>query len=468
MGDDSSTSALVERLRALDGIDVSSEHAAIDAAGRDFGGITGGRARAVAKPRHADALCGLLEFAIPERLPLTPRTLGYSQSGQSIPRDGVSVDLRAFDTVDIDPERRQARCGAAVPWRALLAAAAAHGLAPKVMPFNLDISIGGTLSAGGIGSTSHHHGMAVSWVDELEVVTGTGQRIRASRSEHREVYDAVLGGLGLFGFICEATLALRPMLPVTRTYSLLYDDLATMMADELTLMGNSACVHLEGFASAAVQGVRRGPGGRRSPFARWFGGMHLSLEREPDDECGDALLDGLHHREQVHVEETDSLEFAARYDIRFEVMRATGAWQQPHPWFECMVARDAAMELLPTLVPQLPLLLGDGHRIMPFADVDRPPFVMQPSPSPCFGLAMLPMGIAPPFLPPVLAALRGLHDRLVERGGKRYLSGWLFEPDETAWRRHFGPQFETWQARRQQLDPHGLLGSMLLPPRATA
>lgn len=468
MVDDSSMSALVDRLRAIDGLDATCDRALLDAAGRDFGGLTNGTARAIARPRHAEALQRLIEFAIAEQLPLTPRTLGYSQSGQSIPRDGISVDLRAFDTVVIDPERRVARCGAAASWRTVLAAAAAHGLAPKVMPFNLDISVGGTLSAGGIGSTSHHHGMAVSWVDELKLVTGAGQHVRATRDEHREIYDAVLGGLGLFGLMYEATIPLRTMLPITRTYSLLYDDLATMMADELAIMGNPACVHLEGFASAAVQGVRRGPGGRRMPFARWFGGMHVSLERADDDECGDALLDGLHHRELVHVEETDSLEFAARYDIRFEVMRATGAWQQPHPWFECMVPGDAALELLPSVVPQLPLLLGDGHRIMPFADLPRPPFVVQASPAPCFALAMLPMGIAPPFLAPVTAALRDLHERLLARGGKRYLSGWLFEPDEAAWRRHFGPQFEAWHARRQQLDPHGLLGSTLLPSAAIA
>ncbi len=456
---------LTGRLRAVAGLEVVDDDALRDAAALDFGGVARGTVRSLVRPATIDVVAALMSLANEEGWSLTPRGLGYSQSGQSIPADGISVEMSAFDEVHVDPERRTARCGAAVTWRRLLGVTAPLGLAPEVMPLNLDLSIGGTLSAGGTGSTSHRYGMAVSSVDSLCVVTGSGETVVATPTQRRDVYDAVLGGAGRFGIVCSAELRLRAMQPVTRTFCLLYDDASTMLADQRALMTAPWCTHIEGFASAAVQGLKRGPTGRRAPFARWFYGLHVSSELTPDraDPSAAECLAGLAHRELLHVEDSDSADFAARYDLRFEVMRATGTWKQTHPWLECMLPYEAAVELLPDLVTRLPLFIGDGHRIMPIGDVPRPELLAMPDGRPTIAFAVLPVGIPPAFEKVALAALRDAHDRLLDAGGKRYLSGWLFEPDESAWRRHFGDLFDAWRSRKQQLDPRGVLRSRLWP-----
>jgi len=455
--------SLRQRLQEIADLSVPGDEQSIRDAERDFGGLAHGTVRAVVRPATVEALVDLVRLARAEGLPLTPRALGYSQSGQSVPIDGLSVDMGAFVGIDASPDDMVARCGSSVSWRQLLAHTAPLGLAPTVMPFNLDLSIGGTLSAGGLGSTSHHHGMAVSSVQSLTVVTGAGEQVVARRDHRADVYDAVLGGIGQFGFICEVELRLRQIKPRTRTFFLLYDDVATLLADERRLMHEPRCTHLEGFASAAVQGLKRGPGGRRMPFARWFYGLHVSTELGPDDDShAEQCTDGLGYRELVHTEDNESTDYAARYDLRFEMMRATGAWQQPHPWLECMLPMDAAAELIPEVLARLPLVLGDGHRIMPIADVPRPALLMTPARAPMLGLAVLPASIPAAFEAPVMAALREVHGRLVAAGGKRYLSGWLFQPDESAWRTHYGESFELWRARKRELDPDGILQSCLV------
>jgi cytokinin dehydrogenase len=170
-------------------------------------------------------------------------------------------------------------------------------------------------------------------------------------------------------------------------------------------------------------------------------------------------------REIVHAEGTDTAEYAARYDARFEMMRATGAWQQAHPWLECLLPWDRAADILPSLIDRLPLSLGDGHRIMPLAHRPRPALLMVPDGQPAaIAVAILPTGVAPSVQGPVLEALREAHDQLVAAGGKRYLSGWLFEPDDEAWRRHYGEHYDAWRARKRQLDPSGILRSRLRHP----
>ncbi len=452
--------------RAFDGladVEVAVDDAARAAASSDFGGIARGLAYLVLRPGSEGALAAIVDVARRHGIQLTPRCLGLSQSGQSLPHGGASVQLGRFAGVAVDRERSVARCGASATWRALVEAAAPFGLAPCVTPFNLDLSVGGVLSAGGLGSTSHLYGFAVSTVESVRVVTGGGAVVVADRSKDRAVYDAVLGGVGAFGFITEATVRLRSMLPWTRTYYLLYDDLGVMLEDERAVMTRGGCLHLEGFASAAVQGVRRVGPGPRVAFARWFYGMHVSVEYQGEPPSDGVVLEGLRFSERVHTEDSASVEFAARYDVRFSAMRAMGTWEAVHPWFEATVPSDTASQALQTVVPRLPLLLGDGHRMMPVADVPRPELFVVAEPGPATGLAVLPAGVAAPLVTVATEALRSIHDYLLGCGGKRYLSGWLFEPGEAFWRTHYGPKHSAWCAARATLDPDSILGSVLLP-----
>ena len=429
--------------------------------GQDFGRLVRSSVAARVRPGTLDELRSVVSIAISHRVNLAARGFGLSQSGQSLPVDGLSIDTSAFQGVEVDTERELVRCGAGATWRDVLAATSVHGLLPLVVPLNLDITVGGTLSAGGMGSTSHRHGMACSSVETFEFVSGAAEHLRASAHENRDAYDCVLGGIGQFGILTEATLRLRRTKPYTRTAYLLYDDLETMAADQLKMASDPRCIHLEGFASAAVQGVRQ-QGDRRVPFARWFYGLHVSTEAS-NRESGELedLLSGLSPRERVYEEENDSVAFMSRYDIRFQVMRATNAWEQIHPWFECTLPRSSAVELIGKAIAELPLALGDGHRIMPVAEVPRPRFLKIAKDGPAQGLTILPMGIAPPFEQMVLATLERLHHEFIAAGGKRYLSGWLFEPDEAAWKRHFGEDYDDYLACKRRFDPAGIFRSKL-------
>ena len=54
-----------------------------------------------------------------------------------------------------------------------------------------EVTVGGTLSAGGFGTTSYRHGVQIGQVEQLEVVTGTGERVLCSRTRNADLFDAV-------------------------------------------------------------------------------------------------------------------------------------------------------------------------------------------------------------------------------------------------------------------------------------
>lgn len=451
--------SLLNRLNAIEGLQIDRNP---DTASTDFGGMIRGRVQAIAKPTSIDAIAALVKIANQEHFALISRACGWSQSGQSIPQDGISVDMRGLKGIKIDSDRGIAHCGGGVSWRELIAETGPQGWMPEVHPLNLDLSIGGNLSAGGMGSTSHRYGMALSSVESAIVVTGTGERVETSAKVRPEVLEAVLGGVGQFGSICAIALRLRPILPRLRTWFLLYDDLPKMLADERTLCLQPWCTHLEGYTSAAFQGVKfNGDRQERIPFARWFYGLQISEEYAPGSEVESSnRLTGLNYRELLHVQDDEAIAHASRYDSRFEMMKRMGLWEQPHPWLECLLPYEKAMQLLPEIISQLPLSLGDGHRIMPLKNVPHPRFSMQPDGDLAIVFAILPT-VHPTILNSALKSLQNIHQQLIEAGGKRHLSGWLFEPNEAAWQRHYGIEYEAWQARKRSLDPNGVLQSCL-------
>lgn len=80
-----------------------------------------------------------------------------------------------------------------------------YGLAPKSWTDYLHLTIGGTLSNAGVSGQTFRHGPQISNVKELEIVTGNGRP-----QQNSNLFHAALGGLGQFGIITRARIALEP------------------------------------------------------------------------------------------------------------------------------------------------------------------------------------------------------------------------------------------------------------------
>jgi cytokinin dehydrogenase len=442
---------------------------ALAEAGRDFGGLAQGTVTGVVTPRTALEVQAAVRAAIATGEKLTPRGQGMSQSGQSVPRRGKSLDLRKLDAVgEPNLEANTISVEPGATWRQVLARLAPRGLRPPVMPLNLDLSVGGTLSAGGFGSTSFRHGVAAGNVARLEVVTGQGDLVVTSPHDRPEVFGAVLGGLGRVGVIVRAELELVRALPRTRTLYLLHDSPMKLLKDMVRLSARSDVHHLEGFCAGSVQGLALAPNGKREPFVHWQYGLHVSCEvdRPATLPTPSHLVEGLSEPKLLRVEEDDTFAFAGRYDARFEMMRKTGGWNQLHPWFECLLPLERATDLIPQILARLPVFLGDGHRIFLLPQGGHPAAMAFPEGDPVVGFAILPVGVPEPLREPALAALRSVHELVLGAGGKRYASGWLFDMGEAEWRAHHAGQFGALTAAKAALDPHGVFESCLSNPCA--
>lgn len=442
------------------GLPFDGDAAVLAAASTDFGHLIQGQSRLVVQPRHGEDVAMLLKLAHRDQLPITLRGKGCSQNGQSISPGGITLDTSRLDEIHYSESLpQQVRCGAGTTWRQLVAALKSYHCLPCMMPLNLNLTVGGTLSAGGFGANSHRYGPAIANVIALEVVTGAGERLWCTADKNPDLYDAVLGGQGRCAVILSATLATRPIKPQVRTYFLVYEDLAAWMSDQMQLCDRVD--YLEGFCSASMQGLQKTSTGRR-PLVQWLWGLHVSVEFDPaNPPQQEQILAGLHYHKLLHSEDDDTAEYAARYDLRFQSMQTSGAWQQLHPWFDCLLPLNTATEIIPKILEILPPCFGDGHRVLFVAERPTPRFLMKPEQA--FLFAVLPTGIPPSLKNQALTALEQAHQLVIEAGGKRYLSGWLGEITPEFWSQHFEPAWQEWQQAKDTFDPNHVLSSKLFP-----
>ena len=93
-------------------------------------------------------------------------------------------------------------------WGAVLQETLKQGATPPVIPDYLELSVGGTLSIGGISPTSYRYGAQVDNVEALQVVTGEGHIVTCSRHHREDLFDAVLAGQGQCAVLARAVIKL--------------------------------------------------------------------------------------------------------------------------------------------------------------------------------------------------------------------------------------------------------------------
>lgn len=192
----------------------SPPSAAAAAAARDFGGIYELPPAAVVWPSSSEDVESVVRLAARSpRLTVAPRGNGHSIHGQAMAAGGVVLDMRtSMASLELVPGATPAvRAGAGALWDEVLEwCVSRHGLAPRSWTDYLGLTVGGTLSNGGISGQAFRFGPQTANVIELEVVTGRGDSVVCSETRCPDLFFAVLGGLGQFGVITRATIPLQP------------------------------------------------------------------------------------------------------------------------------------------------------------------------------------------------------------------------------------------------------------------
>ncbi len=159
----------------------------------------------------ADVVRGV-NFARDNGLVLAIRGGGHNIAGNALCDDGIVVDLSQMKAASVDAGKRRVTIEGGATLGDLDAATQAHGLATPV-GINSTTGVAGLTLGGGFGWLSRKYGMTVDNLESAEVVTATGEVVRASATEHPDLFWALRGGGGNFGVVTRFEFRLHPVGP---------------------------------------------------------------------------------------------------------------------------------------------------------------------------------------------------------------------------------------------------------------
>ena len=201
-----------------------------------------------------------VKFARIHSLELSVRGGGHNVAGRAVCDDGLMLDLSLMKGIHVDPVRRTARAQGGVTWREFNRETQAHGLATTGGVISTT-GIAGLTLGGGLGWLMAKHGLAMDNLLSAEVVTASGDILRASKDENADLFWALQGGGGNFGAVSWFEFRLHPVGPVTSgliAYSFdgardvlkFFREITSQLPDDLTIFG--ALLHALDGAQIAV------------------------------------------------------------------------------------------------------------------------------------------------------------------------------------------------------------------------
>lgn len=145
--------------------------------------------------------------------------------------DVPALDVSGFtDVISIDPVERLADVGGMTTYEDLVAATLPHGLMPTVVPQLRTITLGGAVTGMGIESSSFRNGLPHEAVQEMEILTGAGDVVTATRdNEFSDLFHGFPNSYGTLGYSLRLRIELEPVSPYVHLRHLRFHDATEAM-----------------------------------------------------------------------------------------------------------------------------------------------------------------------------------------------------------------------------------------------
>jgi FAD/FMN-containing dehydrogenase len=146
-------------------------------------------------------------------------------------RDARGLDASGLTGVlGVDPETHTADVAGMCTYEDLVAATLPYGLSPLVVPQLKTITLGGAVSGLGIESASFRNGLPHESVLEMDILTGAGELLTASRSQRPDLFRAFPNSYGTLGYSTRLRIELEPIAPFVALRHVRFRSLREMVA----------------------------------------------------------------------------------------------------------------------------------------------------------------------------------------------------------------------------------------------
>lgn len=166
---------------------------------------------AIVRVKNEHDVVAAVNFARENGLKVVCRGGGHTWCGLAVRNGGITIDLSALNESRVDPTSRTASIQPVISNRELARRLGEHGLAFPIGHCPT-VKAGGYLLNGGMAWNMGHWGPACLSVEAVEFVTADGKLIKASATEHQDLFWAARGcGPGMFAVATRFHLKCYPL-----------------------------------------------------------------------------------------------------------------------------------------------------------------------------------------------------------------------------------------------------------------
>lgn len=412
----------------------------------DYGHVIHHTPRAVLHPASVEDIVRMVQYANRHDIKVAMSGNHHATYGQSQVEAGIVINSRALNRI-LSVDSHSANLQAGVLWTELLKVSLPKNLAPPVLTEYQEITVGGTLSVGGIGVSSPKFGNQGDHVLDLDVVTGDGKLVTCSPRHNSDLFQAALGGLGQCGIIVRARVRLAPAPTHVVNYQLNYDDLDAYLKDSALIAKENRYEHQQG-----------GPGIQKD--GSWKFTMEVTkLYTQPAEPDLKALEAGLHFASKTEPQTSTYWDYLHRTSRRVAAGRHI-----PHPRIEVFVPASKAKEYVRHIFDNREFYNGGAEypkfRIFTFnARPFRQGVFQAPKGDSQFCVIGL-LRAAPVGDGAALASMVANNHEWVKRanalGGKLYPIS-AVPMTQADWKTHFGRDWQRLATAKRKYDPRKIL-----------
>jgi len=166
----------------------------------------------VALPQDQGQCEEVLAYCRRNQLNICPRGSGRSYGDAILNDRNVLLDMSCMNRIlHLDEDRAIITVEAGVRIVDVFARIHELGFTVPASPTDSTISVGGALAANVNGKESWRVGNFGDQVLQVKFLTAAGEVLTLDRDDNKELFHAVIGGMGLLGLIVEVTLGLLPV-----------------------------------------------------------------------------------------------------------------------------------------------------------------------------------------------------------------------------------------------------------------
>ncbi|MCW2538913.1 MAG: FAD-linked oxidase [Frankiales bacterium] len=283
---------------------------------------------------HAQAVAALRSsYAL---IPVgSPVRLAKRTSNLFRPRIGepaVGLDVTALNgVISVDPAARTADVQGMCTYEHLVEATLPYGLMPLVVPQLRSITLGGAVTGLGIESSSFRNGLPHESVLELDILTGAGEIVTASRDQNTDLFAGFPNSYGSLGYAVRLKIELQPVHPYVALRHVRFTDLDELCAAIERISAEQAW---DGDRVEFLDGVVFGPDEAYLSLGRWVDWPAEVGAHGPSDYTGQQI-----YYRSLQTRERDLLTIADYL------------WRWDTDWFWCSGAFGAQNPVVRRLWP---------------------------------------------------------------------------------------------------------------------